>query len=312
MGEPEAKKPPAHVLTKPEAPGKIGQGVSARISETIGSTGRVLAAVAGLGVFFFATGYLVEWQRMKHGGLPPEQVIPLIPKEQIAAAGVRELTISIFLGGAILALFVLGLVGLARATENRKGWLARGINRLLEKEVAMIVAIGVFTLLLVPFGVLGVVVAIIVTGLFFYGLRLVRRFLAAGGEAKFPLWRLTLAVALAAVAMIAIRQHEFPEPRSKAIAVLTDGTEFKVAYVASDSDKILLRRQHKDRPTELIVVQRDDLESLRVIKSKYVFSLKPSLLDEIAGLVEPDFQLSCIPPECRWDESTRIGPSSLF
>ncbi|HEY5708222.1 MAG TPA: hypothetical protein VIS51_02390 [Solirubrobacterales bacterium] len=300
-------------MLTPETPGEIKQGVTSRISETLDSTSKALGAVAGLGVFFFAVGYLVEWQRMKRGGLPPEQVLPLLPKAQVAAAGVRELTISILLGCAIMAVLVLGLVGLVRLTENKKGRCARKLNGFLEDEViAPTVVIGSITVLVVPFDVLGLIVAATVTGLLYYGLHLVSDFLDADKGAKFPLWRLTLAIAVAAVVLIGIRQHEFPEPRPVAIAVLNDGTKLRVAYIASDSDKVLLRRQHHGRTTELIVVHVDDLKSLRVLKSSHRFPLNRSILGEMVSLVGPDFRLSCIPPECRWENGVRIGPSLLF
>jgi hypothetical protein len=302
-----------HVLTKPQAPAKIGQGVGDRVTKAVDNTGKALGALAGFGVFFFATGYLVEWQRMKRGGLPPEQVLPLVPKTQIAAAGVRELAVSLLLGGSILILLMFVMVWLVKLTDARKGRFAQGLNHLLEKEVAVAtVLIGIVSVLIVPFDALGLLVAATVTGLFCYGLHLVRGFLAAGEEAQFPLWQLTAAIALAAIVLIGIRQHEFPEPRAMAIAVLKDGKRLKVAYVSSDSDKILLRRQHGERPTELLVVHESDLASLRMIKSTYVYPPDGSLLDGIVGLVDPGFKLSCIPPECRWDESVRIGPSRLF
>jgi hypothetical protein len=310
---PEGEEAAGPVLAEPAALGKVGQGVSDRVSETIDNTGKALAAVAGLGVFFFATGYFVEWQRMKRGGLPPEQVLPLVPKAQIAAAGVRELAISILLGGAILALLGLGLVALARATKGRSGRLAQRLNSLLESEVAVPTAlIGLVILLIVPFDKVGLLVAVAVTGMLYYGLRLVHRFLAADDGAKFPLWRLTLAVAIAAVVLSGARQHEFPEPRPKAIAWLKDGTTFEATYLASDSDKVLFRLRQPGRPTELIVVRSDELKSVRMMKSSYVFPVERSLLDRIADPVFPGFGLTCIPPECRWSEGTHIGPSSFF
>jgi hypothetical protein len=310
---PEKEEVAGPVLAGPEALSKVGQGVSDRVSETVDNTGKALAAVAGLGVFFFATGYFVEWQRLKRGGLPPEQVLPLLPKAQIAAAGVRELAISILLGGSILALLGFGLVALARATRDRTGRLARRLNSLLEREVAVPTAlIGGVTLLIVPFNKVGLLVAAIVTGLVYYGLRLVHRFLADGEEAKFPLWSLTLAVGVTAVVLSGARQHEFPEPRPMAIAVLKNGETLKATYIASDSEKVMFRLWHPGLPTELIVVRSEELKSVRLMKSSFVFRVDRSLLDGVVDTVFPGFGLTCIPPECRWRKGTRIGPSSFF
>ena len=43
-----------------------------------------------------------------------------------------------------------------------------------------------------------------------------------------------------------------------------------------------------------------------------VLSQDPSLLDRIVDPLIPGFALRCIPPECRWNGETRIGPSSFL
>jgi hypothetical protein len=299
---------------KPKALGEVKQGVRKGFSGTINDTGTILAAIAGLGIFFFATGYFVEWQRMTRGGLPPEQVLPLIPKEQIAAAGVRELAISILLGGAILALLVLSLVALAKATERRsESPRAQRLNSLLKREVGVPTAlIGIVVLLLVPFDWAGLLVAATVTALLYYGLTLFHRFLADETNKIFPIWRLILAIAVAAVILSGVRQHEFPEPRPMAIVVPRNGPTFEATYIASTANEMLFRLRRHGRPTELIVLHTDDLKSVHLIKSSYVFPYERSLLDRILDPALPRFRLSCIPPECRWREGTRIGPSSFF
>ena len=310
----EAQEPAGLRFAERKALGEVEQGARKRFSETINDTGRILATIAGLGIFFFATGYFVEWQRMMRGGLPPEQVLPLIPREQIAAAGVRELAISILLGGAILALLVFGLARLEKATKRREGRTAQRLHHLLlEREVGVLSGlVGLLVLLTVPFDPVGLLVAVTVTGLLYYGLTLVHRFLADEANEVLPIWRLIVAIGIAAAILSGVRQHEFPEPRPMAIAVLKSGKEFEATYVASTSDEVLFRLRRGGKPTELIVLHSDDLASVRLIKSTYVFPYEPSLLDWIADPVFPDFQLSCIPPECRWQEDTRIGPSSFF
>jgi hypothetical protein len=301
------------VLAEPRALGKVGEGVGARISETLDTTGKAIAAVAGLGIFFFATGYFVEWQRLRHGGLPPEQVLPLLPKAQIVAAGVRELAISVLFGGAVLVLLGVVLVGLARATKSRSGRLAKRVNRALQHDVFVpTLAIGLVMVLIVPFNEGGLLVAAIVTCLLSYGLHLVHAFLAAGDSAKFPLWRLTIAIAAVAIVLSGARQHEFPEPRAKGVAELTNGGRFKAGYVASDAGKVIFRKQKKGEKSRLIVFQSDELERVILRKGTWVLHVDGSLIDWIVDPVIPDFQLSCIPPECLWSGNEHIGPSSFF
>lgn len=301
------------VLAAPEALGKVGEGAGARVSEAFDSTGKAIAAVAGLGGFFFATGYFVEWQRLKRGGLPPEQVLPLLPQAQIAAAGVRELAISVLFGGALLALLGFGLVALARVTKGRSGSAARRLNDILEHDVFVpTLVIGVVTVLIVPFDALGLFVALAVTGLIGYALYLVRAFLADGDGAKFPFWRLTIAIAAVAVVLSGARQHEFPEPRPKAIAELKTGETLEATYLGTNSGKVMLRLREPGESTELIVLDDSQLKSVRLKKSSYVFPVDASLIDRILEPLLSGFQLSCIPPECRWDEEDHVGPSVFF
>jgi len=303
------------VLAQDRAAGEVGQGLRERVSASLDNTGKALSVAAGVGVFFYAAGYFVEWQRFKKGGLPSEQLLALLPRGQIAAAGVKELFISLVVGGALLALLGWGWVALVRATKKRRDtspW-ADHLNRLLSRELLFpTVVVGILTLLIVPFGKAGLIVAAILTLLFYYMLRLVNGFLHADGRhVKFPIWQFALAVGLAAIVLTGARQWEFPEPRPEAEVVLKDDTVLAGTYVAADGDKLLIRR--KGRPPQLMVLSRGEIDRLRFWRSSFSFPREPSLLDRaLHGLFGTEINLSCIPPECRWDEETRLGPSSAF
>jgi hypothetical protein len=333
-------------LARRDAPGKISSGFHDRLTESLDSTGKALAALAGLGALFVGAGYLVEWQRLRNGGLPPEEVLPLIPKDQIAAAGVRELVISVLFIAVTLGLLGFVLVRLARAAQGRNGRLARSLTSILSNDVGFPTAlIGIVTLLLVPFDVGGVLVAVILTGLLYYGLRLIRTFVERGDGVRFPLWQLTLAIGVAAFVLSVARQAEFPERRPDVVVLLVGGNEIKGEYLASDSDKVLLRqkatgtseqcdllkqtcrerckgdalcireckldRQRCDRP-KLVVLPAGEVKEIQVTESPWLLKQDRSLLDRIADPLIPDFALRCIPPECRWNGETRIGPSSFL
>ncbi len=306
----------------------------------------MLAAGAGLGAFFLGAGYFVEWQRFSQGQLPPAEVLPLIPKDQIAAAGVRELVISVLFVVLTLGLLGFVVVKIARAAETGSGRISRGVSVVLSKEIGFPTAvIGIFTLLVVPFDVSGVLVAVILAGLLFYGLRLVRDFLEMGDDARFPLWRLAIAVGIAAFVLSVARQTEFPERRPDAVLLLVGGDEIKGEYLASDSDKILIRQkppsagaqcnlekrdcqmkckgdqlcirecrldhQRCGRP-RLIVVPASEVKELQVTQSPWLLRQDSSLLDRIADPLAPGLEFRCIPPECRWGGETRIGPSAFL
>lgn len=304
--------PPLPPLARRDAPVKVGKGFRERLSASIDNTGKALAAFAGLGVFFYTAGYFVQWQRFKRGGLPPEELLALLPRGQIAAAGVKELFISIVFGGALLGIIGWGLAAVVRVTRQRKGKWARRIYAVLSRELLFpTVVVGVITLLIVPLGKAGLIVTAILTTLFFCMLSLVQRFLKEGDDAKFPLWQLLLAVGLAAIVLTGARQWEFPEPRPHAIVYLEDGHIVDGTYVASDSGKILIRRGG-DPPT-LTVLSNDEVARVRLWKSPYAFPRAPSLLGRLSHLVfDTDLDFSCIPPECRWGDNTRFGPSSAF
>ncbi len=317
----KAGPPPLPALARPEAPGKLGKGFSQRISASVDNTGKALAVVAGLGAFFYTAGYFVEWQRFRKGGLPPEELLPLLPRGQIAAAGVRELFISLVFGGALLGIVGWGLVWVARKADKKETRWAWAIKKALFSHELLFptAVVGFITLLIVPFGKAGVIVTAILTALFFYMLHLVHDFVEedrdiveeGGDGAKFPLWPLFLAIGLAAIVLTGARQWEFPEPRPHAVVYLEGGRIVRGAYVASDSDKILIRRGGD--PTHLKILREDEVTRVRLEKSSYAFGRDPSLLDDLSHLVfKTDLNFSCIPPECRWGDNTRFGPSSAF
>jgi hypothetical protein len=312
---PEEGKKTGPVLTGPEAASKVSEGVRQRLSESIDTTGKALTAVAGLGIFFFATGYFVEWQRLKRGGLPPEEILPLIPKGQVAAAGVRELVISLVFGGITLLVLGIGLVRVARATQGRTGRLARQLNQLLSREVAFPTAVvGVITLLIVPFSFAGLLVVVALTGLLYYGLRLVHRYLEDGDGAKFPLGRLCLAIAIAAVVLTGARQREFPPPRPQArITLVSNNKLMEGSYIASDSDKVLVKMHGSGgNPPKLVVLNRDQFREIQMNTSPPIPPLATSLFEKAIDLAIPNVYFTCIPPECRTGKETQIGPSVFF
>jgi hypothetical protein len=335
---------PTPKLAEADAANRISHGFRDRVAESIDSTGKALAVLAGFGAFFIAAGYFVEWQRFRQGGLSPEEVLPLIPKDQIAAAGVRELVISVLFVGITIAFFGFVLVRVARWSQGKGGRLARALNRALAQDVVFpTFVVGLVTLLIVPLDGFGLLITAIVTGLFYYGLLLVRRFLETGDNTKFPLWRLALAVGLAAVVLAGARQEDFPERRADILVCLTNGDEFEGDYLASDSGKILIRKrriavglfERRDRLTcannrreenrkekrrrqgvrpRLLVVPNEDVREIQVARASALLPYKRSLLDRAVSLLPgiPALEFSCIPPECRWGGETRIGPSSYL
>jgi hypothetical protein len=312
------------------AAAQLREGFRQRLSETIDTTGKLIAALAGLGLLFFATGYFVQWQRLKRGDLPPEEILPLIPREQIPAAGVRELVVSLVFVGALL--IVLGLVR-ARLARSPRGPSRQGRFEKLSSWDAGLPAliVGFLTLLFAPWQLNGVVVAAALSALTYYWFHHVRGYLAAtartrqasakltgddGGVAErpeFPLWRLATAVAIVAVILSGVRQREFPDPRAKVTVVLKDREPIHGVFLGTNSDRVLVRVQPKDLAPRLMIVPASDIQSIRLKKGRNILLGGPpnSLFDDTIGQLF-DLELTCIPPECRAGGDARIGPSSFF
>lgn len=300
-------------LAEPDAVRKVGAGVRERLGETVDTAGKAIVAIAGAGVFFFATGYFVEWQKFKRGGLPPDEILPLISQGRIAAAGVRELAVSIFFGALVLAVLGWGGVHIARWATREPNSPSR-LRRLLAKGFAQeavvpSVAFGALILLFVPLGWAGVIATIVLTLLLYYSLRLIAAYLrqtAQDGRTQFPLWRLVIAAALAAVVLSGARQREFPEVRPHVEVILTNERRIEGSYVSSDSNSVLIRFRKPGRQPQLLILKRGDVEQVLLEKGTYIFPAEKSIFGRIFNA-----EFACIPPECRAGDS-RVGISSLF
>lgn len=169
-------------------------------------------------------------------------------------------------------------------------------------------AFGLLTLLFVPLDWAGAIVTVVLTLLLYYSLRLIAAYLrevATDENAPFPLWRLLIAAALAAVVLSGARQREFPEVRPHALVLLKDQPPVEGSYVNSDSDSVLIRLRIDGGP-KLMILKRDDVERILLEKDSYVFPADQSIIGWAFGA---DF--ACIPPECRAGDS-RLGISSFF
>ena len=300
-------------LAKPGAVRDVGAGLRERLSESLDTAGKVLVALAGAGIFFFAAGYFVEWQRFKRGGLPPDEILPQISKAQVAAAGVRELVISFFFGALVIAVLGWGAIRIANwatHTPDRPSRFRGTVAHALSSDALVpSLAFGALTLLFAPFNWAGVVVAVVLSLLLYYSLRLIARYLrdlAQDENTSFPLWRPVIAAGIAAIVLSGARQREFPEVRPHVLVVLHGGREVAGSYAASDSDSVLIRFRKGQQQPQLLILRRSNVEKLLLEKGKYVFPAEKSIFGEIF-----DTKFACIPPECRAGNA-RVGISTLF
>lgn len=308
------------------AAAQLREGFRERLGETIDTTGKLIAALASLGILFFATGYFVEWQRLKRGELPPEEILPLIPQEQIPAAGVRELVVSL-----VFVMLLLAAFGFARsrlAASSRVGRVRPGhVSRWDLALPALIV--GLVTFLFAPLHADGIVVSLTLGGLTYYSFRLLYGYLAAVARArkapptadsgredaspKFPLLRLTIAIFVAAIILSGARQREFPNPRAKVTVVLNTEAKIHGVFLGINADKVLVRVQRPPLGPRLIVLRSSEVKQIRIRKgAEFLTGGAPdSAFDETIGRLF-DARFTCIPPECWAGYDTRVGPSSFF
>jgi hypothetical protein len=225
---------------------------------------------------------------------------------------VRELVVSLVFVGALL--IVLGLIRARLVRPPKAGGRLGRLEKLWSWDAGMpALLVGVPTLLFAPWQLNGVVVAIALSALTYYWFHRVRAYLSAAPKPEFPLWRLAFAVAIVAVILSAVRQREFPDPRAKVTVVLKDRDPIKGVFLGVNSDRVLVRVQEKDLPPRLMILQASDVQSIRLRRGRNIIFGGPpdSLFDDTIGRLF-DWQLTCIPPECRAGGDTRIGPSSFF
>jgi hypothetical protein len=182
--------------------------VAARFGEFFDSLGKALAVVAGLAIVVYIIGGLGMYARLQRQGLPPEAIVPEIPRERLALLGLTQLLVTVVLG--------LLLVWLARrvpAREPQESWRVWW-QRVVANWAFMAASVAGFLIvvLLAPWSVNGVLLIVLLLVAFVW-------FLGWGRRVD-PI--VVFAVALAvAVGFTVLRQLEFPTPHTMATVTLT-------------------------------------------------------------------------------------------
>jgi hypothetical protein len=292
-------------LATQDAAQQVGEGFASRVTSSFNDVAKVVAGVAGFGVFFFVAGYFIQWQRLKKADLPAQDGLALLPNEQIAAAGVREIFISVLFGAFFLFFLGFALLWLTRFARKRQGRLWR----LLSSDALFLgIVLGALTVLLMPLSTAGLIAGFTVVAVLAFGLVTIDRFLddESKGAADFPLWRIAVAVAIVALVLSVARQREFPETLPAVTVIAKSRPTVEGLYVGSNSDAVLARVQVPGEPAKLAVFERNDVLRFRLQKGDPVNPESESLLGKLG------ISFVCLPPECLAGEDTRIGPSTVF
>jgi hypothetical protein len=281
----------------------------ALLDDALGSLGKVVAAAAGAGLFLYLIGTAVLWQRVDNLGLQAQEVVAVIPRDQLAVAGAREVLLSL-VAGAIFAYFLYGCYAVYRACEAvvDTGGVRGRFARWMRERPALLVtaAVAIVGTLLVPFGASDALFGLFFLGNLFLGMRSAHRSLV--GElpdfrSSLKPWLRVVAGWSIAVFLVSVwRPAEFPEPFPTASVELVKPAEFDGTgcdrYVGLTSDAVILARPTScaaDEAATAVVVARAKIAQM-TLKRAPTEETTHSLLWHVTG-----WELACVPPVCQID-----------
>jgi hypothetical protein len=287
----------------------------ALLEDAFGSFGKVVAAVAGAGIFLYLIGVAVLWLRLAAAGLQQQEVVAAIPRDQLAVLGAREALLST-ISGLLFALLLYAFFRVFRVsqqlltTKGVRGVLARWMR---ERPALMFtVIIGGWCVLFVPLDTPGTLFLILFLANIYFGFRSAHRSLI-GELPDFrtsvrPWLRVGLGLAIAVFLVSIARQSEFPDGFSRAMVSLKGEDTIFGQYLGSTSDSIIIgqppRSGHETcgaaprqaaAAAATCMLSRDDIKDIRLTNGSRPSGPGSSLLRRL-GLVE----LECLAPVCRW------------
>jgi hypothetical protein len=287
-----------------------------RPSSLFDTVGKALGSLAGLAIFVYVVGGLTVLARLRRIQLPPEVVIPEIPRERLALIGLAQLLWTLVLGGLIAAL-AIWLLPDREPEETWRHWWARLGGHDKRKWIpALFVVVAI--VLIAPLSANGLAyVAILLLGAILF---------VGWGRRRGRLVSFLVALVLAG-AVTVLRQLEFPTPFAGADVTLTpeaaarieedrDGV-IKARVVETTSDDILLsyqspaeKKAKRERgirqPPRLLVIPRDSVAWIRYQVAPHAASHSNSIAQEVIGFAPPPLPLMCLIPTCEWDETSEV------
>ena len=256
------------------------------------NVGKIAAGIATVGGVAYIVALLVVGLRLHDAGLPSDEVLSTVPRDQLVVAGTFEL-LATLVGAAILVVLAV---------------LSR---RLLVVQVLMILVLAV----ILPVSLLGLV-WLVATG----ALVALFRFWVHP-----PVAAVIVVVALAAVALTLTRQAVFPTPFAGAtVALKTEGgsdggqavREPPIAgkYIGATSTDVLVGVNGKQRKAvekmlqgskvadSLVMIPRARIDQVVLSSSRRPVE-PPESLAARAGL-----EITCLIPTCRLGDRSLVTP----
>jgi endonuclease YncB( thermonuclease family) len=201
--------------------------VAGRVEQWATRVGAVAGSVAGLVIIVHLLGGIVMWLRFKKAGLPPDQAVAVMSREQMLIVGLRLMVLPTVATGLLAA-------ALVRWQRRHAGREPRNIRR--RRAVAELVAAGALLLVLLALvpvsGASATWLALVIVWLYW------RRGFGVGkrpaGQLA-PPWRLAVVAVLAAAVISLGRQIDEPVQLLE-ITVQLENPERKVSGVFVDAD----------------------------------------------------------------------------
>ena len=200
-----------HVSAPNAAPSRVA------VKDPLGSLGKVIAAVAGAGVFLYVIGVAVLAEGLASAHLHAREVIAALPRDQVAVFGAREALLSA-IAGAVFALFLYAFYRMFRFSQQAvagQGIRGRLLRWMREHPAAVVTAMVASLAVAGPADARGVAFFLLFLANVYLGMRSAHRSLI-GELPDFrtslrPWLRVAAGLAIAVFIASLARQSAFPE-----------------------------------------------------------------------------------------------------
>jgi hypothetical protein len=287
----------------PTVPPDVASAPSSTGQDFVDRFGKALGAVAGLAIVVYIVGGIGVYARLQRQALPPEAIVPEVPREQLVFLGLGQLFITTVLGFLLL--------WATRRMPGRlpdEGWDA-WVQRVRTQKVFLALLAGAFVAILVltPYSTNGLIAAMLLVGFVAWVL--------GWGWRVGPIVLVSVALAVA-ITYTVVRVSEFPPPYTTATVRLTaeagqlvpedqDGVVRARVLSVTDDEVLLGYESSEQRAREaetgvqmdlsLIRLPRDAVGEILYDAPRNPASFSESVTEHVFGAPN----VMCIVPTCQ-------------
>lgn len=280
----------------------------ALFDDALGSLGKVVAALAGAGLFLYLIGAAVLWKRVEDAGLQAQEIVAAIPRDQLAVAGARDALLSLLAAG-FFGLFLYACYRLFRASE-RATITDHAIRDLPARWMRDRPAVVVTVVVAVAFAPL---VPVSASSALFFVLFLLNLLLGARsahrsviGELRdfrtnlVPWLRVAAGLSIAVFLVSVWRPSEFPDQFPSAEVTLVGEGPVCGLYLGSTSDAIILAARQCPIPAATRPPSRAAIVVARNRIAQITLTKKPPAKPSSSLLRLVGVPVECVPPVCQF------------